>query len=432
MSQHASGPQEHERLASATVRAQHAPPYERGGPAPIVHLGVGAFARAHLGVYADGLLRSGHGALVHGVSLRSPHAEAQLGPQDGLYSLTERERQGDAAPLVLGAFGAVGTGPDVAIEAIAAPSTTMVTLTVTEKGYGIDEAPSVLAAGLSARDRSLPAPVVASLDNLADNGVLLRRRVLAAAERIDVGLARWIEHEVRFPSSVVDRMVPATTPADLDLVAVRLGLRDEGAVVAERHCSWTIERVQGLPPLDTVGVELVDDVGPHQRRKLWLLNLPHSAFAYAGLLAGCDTIAQATEHPDVAPFVAALVEDVLEVCEVPGARDFAEDALRRFGNPSLGHTCVQVAADGSEKLPQRLLPVVAARRAQGRGTARGALVVAMWSAAVTGAPLGGRTLPAVQDRASTLIDVDPEFDAEVAAARRALEGHGLAALAAVS
>ena len=191
------------RLCAATVDGAMTPPYERGGPAAIVHLGVGAFARAHLGVYADELLRTGHDALVRGVSLRSPDAERRLGPQDGLYSVTEREPAGDGPPLVRGAFCSVGTGPAAAVEALADPSTTMVTLTVTEKGYGVDEAPAVLAAGLAARDRSLPAPVVVSLDNLADNGRLLRRRVLEAAGLIDRDLAHWIDREVRFPCSIV-------------------------------------------------------------------------------------------------------------------------------------------------------------------------------------------------------------------------------------
>jgi fructuronate reductase len=422
----------HPRLCTATLRVADTPPYERGGPAAIVHLGVGAFARAHLGGYADTLLRGGHDALIRGVSLRSPAAQRQLGPQDGLYTVTECEPSGDGAPRVHGAIASVGTGSAAAAEAIAAPSTTMVTLTVTEKGYAVDEAPAVLAAGLAARDRSVLPPVIASLDNLADNGVLLRRRVLDVAGRIDTALARWIEHEVRFPCSVVDRMVPATTTADLDLVAARLGRRDDAAVIAEHHSSWTLERVPGLLPLHAAGVELVDDIGPHQRRKLWLLNLPHSALAYAGLLAGCDTIAQAAEHPDVEPFVAALVEDVLEVCDVPDARAFAGDTLRRFRNPTLGHTCVQVGADGSQKLPQRLLPVVEARRERGLDVGRGALVAALWSAAVNEVPLAGRTLPMVQDPTTTLVDASPEFDARVASARRDLERRGLAALVAAS
>jgi fructuronate reductase len=370
-----------DRLSAAT-RPDLVPPYDRTAPPRIAHLGVGAFARAHLGAYADDLLRAGWPATIRGVSLRSPAAEEQLAPQDGLYAVLERSPEHDEPPRVLGAITVVATGPDAAVAAIADPTTTLVTLTVTEKAYAPDEVPAVLAAGLARRDRFVAAPVVASLDNLADNGELLRRQVLGAAEGIDAGLGRWIADEVRFPSSVVDRMVPATTPADRDEVEHHLGCRDEAAVVAEPHCSWVVEAVDGLPPLADVGVDVVGDVGPYQRRKLWLLNGPHSALAYAGLLAGCETIAEAAEHPVVAPFVRRLVDDVLEVADVPDAKDFAADALRRFRNPALGHGCRQVGADGSQKLPQRILPVVAARRRRGLPTTRLAVVVAAceWSA----------------------------------------------------
>ena len=156
---------------------------------------------------------------------------------------------------------------------------------------------------------------------------------------------------------------PATTPADLDEVARRLGLRDEAAVVAEHHRSWCITEVDGLPPWPTSGCEVVGDIDPYQRRKLWLLNGPHSALAYGGLLAGCETIAEAAAHPDVSPFVRRLVDDILEVADrAPGAAPaFAEESLRRFRNPELGHTCRQVGADGSRKLPSGCCRVVAAR-----------------------------------------------------------------------
>ena len=341
------------RLSTATL------PYDRSGPAPIVHLGVGAFARAHLGVYADDLLRAGHPALIRGVSLQSPRAEHLLGPQDGLYSLTVENE----APRIIGSFVSVATGPDAAVAAIAAAETTLVTLTITEKGYDGD-APAVVADGLRRRhDAGLPPVVVASLDNLSVNGEVLGERV-----GHPVG--------VRFPNSVVDRMVPSTTPAQLDEVEQRLGVRDEAAVVAEDHCSWIIEATHGLPPLAEVGVELVDDTAPYQRRKLWLLNGPHSALAYLGLQAGCETIADAAIHPDVRAFVDALVDDVLEVADVPDGRAFADDALRRFENSRLGHTCRQVAADGEHKLAQRILPVIAARRARGLSTDRLEAVVA--------------------------------------------------------
>ena len=403
-----------ERLSEATldrVDALPVPTYARDATPTIAHLGVGAFARAHLAVYADDLLRAGHPALIRGVSLRNPGAEEQLAPQDGLFSVDEREPGEDHSLRVIGSLASVGTGVEAAIEAIAAPSTALITLTVTEKGYELDpldraeperprSVPAVIARGLGRRRGQGPPPVVASLDNVQDNGVLLRQRVIDAAEQTDVGLARWIMEHVRFPSSVVDRMVPATTPSDLDDVAQRLGLRDEAAVVAEHHRSWFITAEDGLPPLADVGVRVVGDIVPYQRRKLWLLNGPHSAFAYGGLLAGCETIADAAAHPAVSSFVRRLVDDILEVADrTPGVEPnaFAEESLRRFRNPELGHTCRQVGADGSRKLAQRLLPVVAARAFLGLPTDRFAVVVAVWLAAVTRLPLRGVVLPDVDD-----------------------------------
>lgn len=292
----------------------------------IVHLGVGAFARAFVGVYAEG---------IRGVSL---HSEPRPGP----YALVVREPDGEER-RVLDPFASMACGPEALVEAIADPTTTMLTLTITEKGYD-GEAPVLIAEGL--RRRAGEPIVVASLDNVADNGRLLRARVGDHAGAV-------------FPSSVVDRMVPA--------------MPDSSTVVAERHCSWIIQRVDGLPPL---AFDVVDDVAPYQRRKLWLLNGPHSALAYLGLGAGCTTIAEAVAHDEVSAFVREMIEDVLEVADVPDARAFAEEALRRFANPALGHTCAQVAMDGSAKLPQRILPVVAERRARGLPTGRFARVVA--------------------------------------------------------
>jgi fructuronate reductase len=292
----------------------------------ITHLGVGAFARAFLGVYAQG---------IRGISLHST-------PTPGPYTLVVREPEGDEA-RELDPFASMATGAEAAIEAIADPGTTMVTLTITEKGYE-GEAPAIIAEGLARRD-GLPV-VVASLDNLADNGRVLRSKVGDVAG-------------ARFPNSVVDRMVPA--------------MRNARTVVAERHCSWIIERVDGLPPL---AFDVVDDVAPYQRLKLWLKNGPHAALAFLGRLAGVSTIAESLADHGVSAFVRDMIEDVLEVADVPEARAFAAEAMRRFANPALGHTCAQVAMDGSAKLPQRILPVVAERRARGLPTERFARVVA--------------------------------------------------------
>jgi fructuronate reductase len=396
------------RLSAATLAqavGADRPPYDRTAPPAIVHLGVGAFARAHLAVYADDLLRAGWPATVAGVSLRSPRAEAQLGPQDGLFTVTEREPSAPPSTRVIGSLASIETGADAACRRIADPSTTLVTLTVTEKAYeldGPDAAPAILATALDGRRSRTDDPlVVASLDNLLDNGTVLRDRVLGAANIRGAGLREWIEEHVRFPRSVVDRMVPATTHADRAEIAASLGLVDEAATVAEAHRSWVLEAVDGLPPLGNAGVEVVDEIGPYQQRKLWLLNGPHSALAYVGLLAGHVTIADAATNPSIDRFVRRLVDDVLAVAPQDSPTSaFAEQSLRRFANPALGHTCAQVGADGSRKLPQRLLPVIERRVARGMSTDRFDLVIAAWLAAVTSADVHAAMLPPIEDPAA--------------------------------
>jgi fructuronate reductase len=404
-----------QRLRAGTLnlaRAGALPDYDRSAAPCITHLGFGAFARAHLAVYADALLRHGQPALIRGVSLRSRRAQDQLDPQDGLFTVAVRE-PGEATSLrVIGALASMETGAAAALDAMTAPTTRLVTLTITEKGYESppDTAPSseapattpaLIALALAQRRRDgLDPPVFAPLDNLLDNGNVLRARVLEAAEHIDPRLAAWIAGEVLFPSSVVDRMVPAPTERDVEDIADSLGLLDLAAVSTEQHRSWIMQSVAGLAPLGDVGVRFVDDVTPYERRKLWLLNGPHSAAAYAGLLAGYDTIAGAVSDATIARFVRDLVDDTLEAAEFPAALDpvaFAEEALRRFANPALGHRCAQVGADGSTKLPQRLLPVVAARRERALPTWRFAVVAAIWIAATSGVTARGVHLPRLED-----------------------------------
>jgi len=415
----ASGAADVARLSAATLGRALAevPAFDRSPPPVIAHIGVGAFMRAHLGVYADDLCRLGHPVLIRGVSLHSPRAEEQLAPQDCLYTVTERDPE-RAAPLrVIGSLTSVKTGFPAALEALSAPQTRLVTLTITEKGYdavsadlerpdGPATAAGVIALALAERrNEGLGAPVVASLDNVLENGSLLRRRVTQLASRLDPALAAWIAEEVAFPCSVVDRMVPTTTEPDLADVSIRLGLVDRGAVVTEHHRSWIMTSTPGLPPLDEVGVQLVDDIAPYEQRKLWLLNGPHSALAYCGLLAGCATIAAAAEDAVVAAFVRRLVDDVLEVARLPASvqpEAFALDALRRFRNPNLGHTCAKVAADGSRKLPERFASVVASRLAMHLDVTRFATVVALWIAALAGLRITGASLPPVEDPAAGL------------------------------
>ena len=446
----------------ARARIRELPEYDRTAAPVIAHIGFGAFARAHLAVYADDLLRRGQPALIRGVSIRSRRAQDQLEPQDGLFTVAVREPGAAMSLRVVGALATMETGPAAALGAMAAPTTKLVTLTITEKGYEVTtdgpapsemptSAPALIALALAQRRRAgLAPPILASLDNLLDNGEVLRKRVLDAADRIDAPLAAWIASEVLFPSSVVDRMVPAPSERDLADIADGLGLTDRAAVGAEGHRSWVIRSADGLAPLADVGVELVDDVAPFERRKLWLLNGPHSALAYGGLLAGHETIAGAVTDPTIARFVRGLVDETLEVAELPASlrpTTFADEAMRRFANPTLGHTCTQVGADGSSKLPQRLLPIVAARRERALDTRGFAVVAAVWIAATAGVEVRGVRLPGLQDpiagelRAAlsrsndrhVLSHValgahsDPAFVAEVATmlARLTTEGHAL-------
>jgi fructuronate reductase len=454
-----------QRLSMATLAGAHVrlvPPYERSGVQNITHLGVGAFARAHLGVYADDLNRRGWPASIRGISVMSDRAERDMGPQDGLYTVAEREPDEEVALRVVGSITSVRTGAAAAVEAIAAPTTDLVTVTITESGYDIPPAPSnlqpaspsvpeIIARALAQRRRAGSGPpIIASLDNLLGNGTILRQRVMEMADRLDSTLPRWIADEVTFPSSVVDRMVPAPTDDDVADVEARLGLLDLATVSAERYRSWIISSAAALPPFADVGVQVVADVTQFERRKLWLLNGPHSAFAYCGLLAGCDTIAAAVVDATVFAYVREMIDDTLEVAQFPaslGATRFAHDALHRFANPALGHTCLQVGADGSRKLPQRFLPIVEARRAARLDTSRFATVVALWIASVGGLEVQGVRLPAAADpeaprlRAAVLdgglsrvVDMalgrtyDPVFCEMVVASLRHLSRDGLAVL----
>jgi fructuronate reductase len=403
------------RLSAATVgraRALTRPGYDRTATPCITHIGVGAFVRAHLAVYADEMLQSGHDALIRGVSLHSTQPQEQLAPQDGYYSVLEREPGVAPRLRVVGSVASVTAGTGPALATLTAPTTQLVTLTITEKGYDLDpadlahperpvSAPGLLALALQRwRTSSLEPPVVAALDNVSANGTLLRSRVLEVAGRLEPDLPRWIEDTVPFPDSVVDRMVPAVSPRDLEEVSSRLGLVDLGAVVTERHRSWVTTGHPRLEPWTAVGVELVTDTTPYEQRKLWLLNGPHSALAYGGLVAGHATIASAATDGKLGEFVGGLVDDVLEVVHLPHAlapSDFAADALGRFKNPGLAHTCAQVGADGSRKLPQRFADVVAARLERGLDVTRFATVVALWIAAAAGIELRGARLPALED-----------------------------------
>jgi fructuronate reductase len=397
------------------------PAYDRrAADVGVVHLGLGAFARAHVATYCDRLLAAGHQtAGVCGVSLRSRTTVDALDAQDGLYTVIERED--DRADLhVIGSVLQRVHGPAGAVAALTVPTVNAVTLTVTEKGYcrnaatgELDEShpdiahdiahpddprsvPGVLLAALRRRRRAgLEPPVIVSCDNLSENGRATRSVVVALAGSVDEEMAAWLSEEVRFPSTMVDRIVPAPGEEDRSLVRERTGLIDRAALSCEPFSQWVIEDAAGLPPWEAAGAVVVDSVGPWETLKLRLLNGPHSALAYLGLLAGLETIADAAVDPALASFVTALAEQEVLPTLPPVATDpfaYAASCRHRFANRALDHHTAQVAMDGSQKLPMRLLVPMTERVAEGAEVERLGLVVAAWMTHVARCARGGGEL----------------------------------------
>jgi fructuronate reductase len=427
--------------ALGATRAALPPPPSLSEDVGIVHLGIGAFHRAHQAVFTeDAAVAAGEdGWGICGVTQRSAAVVEQLRPQDCLYAVLERG-VGEPALRVVGQVHDVlfaADEPDRLRERIAAPSTRVVTLTVTEKGYrraatgGLDlQDPMVradlagaartavgqLVWGLAARAAGSGAPVsVLSCDNLTDNGQVLRQLVLDFCHALPSArgdrLAAWVEDHVSFPSSMVDRIVPSTTAADRADAAALLGLTDEALVVAEPFRQWVVQDrfAAGRPPWEKAGADLVDDVRPFELLKLRMLNGTHSLLAYLGSLRGHDTIAEAVADDQLARAATRyLSEDAAPTLEAPPGLDpaaYGRQVLERFANPALRHRTRQVAMDGSQKLPVRLLPTISARLGAGAEPRWATLAVAAWMACVVaGTDARGRPLDLEDPLAERLRD----------------------------
>lgn len=340
----------------------------------IVHLGIGAFHRAHQAWYTDRAMDAGdRDWAIAGVSLRSATVAGQLNPQDGLYTVAERSAEATRL-RVIGAVREVLTAAEQARAAalLAAPATRIVSFTITEKGYGEDSVHRLLAAGLrQRREAGLPGLTLLSCDNLAENGRQLERLLLGYLDGQDAGLAAWTARECAFPSSMVDRIVPATTAGDLAEIERQLGLRDEGAVVTEPFSQWVIEdRFAGpRPRWETAGAQLVGEVAPYETAKLRMLNGAHSALAYLGIERGHTYVHEAIADPQLRQLVERLMRQEAAASFAPAEGQdlagYADALLARFANPALQHRLAQIAADGSQKIPNRWIPVLAAHRRRG-------------------------------------------------------------------
>ncbi len=402
------------RLSAATVdrlpAAVSRPCYDRAAQrVGIVHLGIGAFHRAHQAVYTDAAMAGGdRDWAIMGVSLRSPDVRDAIGPQDGLYTVTERGTRGARAALV-GAVREVIVAPEApgaVVRAIASSDTRIVTLTVTEKGYhrlpgGELDVAAVervggtiyhhLARGLAERrGAGLPGLTLVSCDNLAGNGSALGRALAAWLDRVDPELATWFAAECACPATMVDRIVPAVAPADLDEVERTLELRDAGAVITEPFRQWVIEdRFAGpRPRWELGGAVFVDEVGPHETAKLRMLNGAHSALAYLGLLADHAHVHEAVADPAIRAVVERLIRDeaAASLDPAPGQdlAAYADALLARFANPALPHRLLQIAADGSQKIAQRWLEPLAVNRARGRTSPATLRALGAWIVHVRG------------------------------------------------
>jgi fructuronate reductase len=405
------------RLSLATldqVAPTWRPPFDPASlQVGIVHLGLGAFARGHGLVFTQGAIaatgdtRWGY----CGVTQRSRSVVDQLAPQDGLYSVLVRDGS-DVVPQVVGTVRdllfAAGE-PERLTALLAAPATRLVTLTVTEKGYRHDPAtrrlraddPEVIAdaagrepltvvgqlvRGLAARRAADAGPVtLLSCDNLAGNGEVLRDVVTEFCSLLPGdGLRDWVEANVAFPSSMVDRITPATTDQDRADVARLLGLTDEGVVVTEPFSQWVVEDTfaAGRPAWELAGVTLTDDVAPYERMKLRLLNGSHSTMAYLGLLAGHEYVADAAGDPAIAAAVTLLMrDDVTPGLDMPAGFDlsgYQEQLRSRWRNAAIRHLLSQIAMDGSQKIPNRLFGPIKERLAAGATPAAATLGLAAW------------------------------------------------------
>lgn len=430
-----------QNLAAVAERVP-VPTYDRSAVTPgVVHFGVGGFHRAHQAMYLDRLLADDFEAAkeygICGVGVLPGDARMRdaMAAQDCLYTLVLKHPDGSLEPRVVGSvveYLFAPDDPEAVVEKMAAPTTRIVSLTVTEGGYNLDDitgefvtsTPAVAAdaaAGSDAtalttvfglvvealvrrRERGLEPFTVMSCDNLQGNGHLAQTAFAAFAALREEALGEWVREHVRFPNSMVDRITPATTPSDVDLVEREFGVADAWPVVCEPFTQWALEDSfgAGRPPLEQVGVQVVPDVEPYELMKLRLLNASHQALAYFGRLLDHELVDGAATDPALKPFVRAYMdlEATPTLSAVPGVDlDEYKDTLEeRFGNPHVRDTTARLGAESSDRIPKWLVPVVRANLAAGRDVHRSAAVIASWARYAEGVDEHGAPIQVVDRR----------------------------------
>jgi mannitol 2-dehydrogenase len=440
-----------------------APAYDRGRVTPgVVHVGVGGFHRAHQAMYHDRLMNEGAaldwGICGTGVLADDRRMRQALDAQDGLYTLVLKHGDGTWEPRVIGsivAYRFAGEDPEAVIEAMAAEPTRIVSLTITEGGYNVSDItgefdaanPDVIADLRSGavprtafglvtealrrrRHRGLAPLTVMSCDNLPGNGELSRRVFTAFARLRDAKLGDWVEREVCFPNSMVDRITPATTDADRAEVAGRFGIEDRWPVVCEPYVQWVLEDAfaAGRPPYERAGVQVVGDVEPYELMKLRLLNGSHQALCYFAYLAGYRLVHEAAADPLFQAFLLGYMDEEATptLSPVPGVDldDYKHSLIERFGNPQIRDTIARLCAQSSDRIPKFLLPVIRRQLQTGGEIRRSAAVVASWARYAEGIDEQGQPIEVVDRQRDSLMKLArrQREDPDAFIANRALFG----------
>tara|TARA_B100001057_G_scaffold95496_1_gene91961 strand:- start:2773 stop:4215 length:1443 start_codon:yes stop_codon:yes gene_type:complete len=402
----------------------------------IIHLGLGAFYRAHGAIYiSEAMAHSGGDWGIIGVNLMRPDQRDLLKPQGFAYTAVELAPADEVSQVinVINDVLVARENPTAVLQAMASPNVKIVSLTITEKGYchepssgalnrthadiihdvihGLPKsAVGFLVRALQMRHAAGVAPfTVLCCDNLPHNGQVVRGVVLELARLIDPKLADWIAENGSFPSTMVDRIVPATSPEDIAKLADKSGYLDRSPVIHEPFRQWVIEDNfvnEERPNFAAAGAQMVDDVTAFEHMKLRCLNGTHSALAYLGYLAGHETIFDTVSNPDFARYCQSLwsaeIIPSLKPPEDANLQDYAEALFERYSNPAIRHMTWQIAMDGSQKLPQRILGTIAENLAAKRASPGLILAVAAWMRYVGAVDEAGQVID-VQDPLAELL-----------------------------
>ncbi len=403
----------------------------------IAHIGVGGFHRAHQAVYLDDLLQQESGWLISGIGLLEQDRRIRdvLSSQDHLYTVVERSADSDKARII-GSIGEYLFAPedrDLVIDRLAGPTTPIVSLTITENGYYVNQATGefddrhpdiqydlahphepkcsfgfIVEALDRQRLRGVRPFTLLSCDNLQGNGEVARKMILAFAELRDPTLRNWIESNVSFPNSMVDRITPATTDDDRAMVRDKFSIEDGWPVVCEPFRQWVIEDhfPAGRPAWEKVGAQITSDVLPYEKMKIRLLNAGHQALCYIGMLLGYKFAHEAMADDPIRRFVRRMMDvDVTPILPaVPGINltNYKDSLIERFSNPAVKDTLLRLATEGSARVPKFVLPSIIEQLAQDGSISYLTFTVASWFRYLQGTSDIGKELPINDPRSAEL------------------------------